>query len=318
MKKVLLEEINRINELLGTKQKINEQLATFLKGLVPALRNDFLDAARTVFSGKLINKIDDLTEVEIAQVLKSSAAKMIRRNIFAEITNDLMMTAAKFSQKTSLELMQDLRTLGVKDPDFAAAYLKRFAKDNAVDTADKKYASVLASGGGPAPQPLPATGGRKKVDVDVDMTKKSSSEIADEIGKKYGKDRVQEFVDKLNVVGVDEQTKKIFLVDFKNYHDWTSTMLIAEFEEIKNQMSKNQLKSFNRILNFLGIKNLTIKGTSKTVLIIVVIMLGIWIIKNVNKVTGTSDELEKMNPFKGGESTDDSGDSEEGGGTEIN
>jgi hypothetical protein len=150
MKQALLEELNRINELLGTKQKINEQLSAFLKGLVPALRNDFLDAARTVFSGKLINKIDDLTEVEIAQVLKSSAAKMVRRNIFAEITNDLMMTSAKFSRKTSLELMQDLRALGVKDPDFAAAYLKRFAKDNAVDTADNKFASVLASTTPPA------------------------------------------------------------------------------------------------------------------------------------------------------------------------
>jgi len=155
MKKVLLEEINRINELLGVKQRIDEQMSAFIKGLVPALKDDFLDVARTLLKGKFIRQVDDLTETEILQVLKSSAAKILRRNIYAEITTDLMMTAAKFSRKTSLELMQDLRAYGVKDPDFAAAYLKKFAKDNTVDTVDKKFASIIGGGGSPTPPVKP-------------------------------------------------------------------------------------------------------------------------------------------------------------------
>jgi hypothetical protein len=155
MKKVLLEEINRINELLGVKQKIDEQMSAFIRGLVPAMKDDFLDVARTIFTSKAIRQVDDLTETEILQVLKSSAAKMLRRNIYAEITNDLMMTAAKFKSKTSRELMQDLRTYGVKDPEFAGAYLKKFAKDNNVDTADKKFASIIGGGGSPTPPAKP-------------------------------------------------------------------------------------------------------------------------------------------------------------------
>lgn len=156
MEKVLLEEINRINELLGNKQRIDEQgMGAFVKGLVPALRDDFLDIAKTLFRGRLIRQIDDLTEAEVLQVLKSSAAKVLRKNIYAEITTDLMMTAAKFSSKTSLQLMQDLRAYGVKDPDIAAAYLKNFAKNNTVDTADKKFASIIGGGAAPVPPPKP-------------------------------------------------------------------------------------------------------------------------------------------------------------------
>jgi hypothetical protein len=155
MKKILLEEINRINELLGTKQKLDEQLSAFIKSLAPTLKKDFLDTAKTLITTRTIRKIDDLTEAELLTVLKSNAAKLIRRNIYSEITSRLSMNATKFASKTSLELLQDLRTLGVKDPDFAAAYLKKFAKDNSVDTADKKFASIIGGGGSPTPPVKP-------------------------------------------------------------------------------------------------------------------------------------------------------------------
>jgi len=293
MKKILLEEINRINELLGTKQKLDEQLGAFIKSLAPALKDDFLDAARSLITTRTIRQIDDLSETELLSVLKSNAAKIIRRNIYAEITSRLSMNATKFASKTSLELLQDLRALGVKDPDLAAAYLKRFAKENSVDTADKKFASVITTN-------LPPTGGRKTVDVDVDISKKSSTEIADEMAKRYGKQQIQDFTDKLTVIGFDEKTKKMFLLDYKNYHDWTGAMLEAEYKSLKSKLSKNQEKTVNKILSYLSGKNLKNIGIS-----IFAIMVITWVLKNTDKLTGFSESLKKLNPFKGGEESEE-------------
>jgi len=289
MEKILKEEIDRINELLGTKLRIDEQIKSFVQGLISTLQDDILNIAKKMFSGRNINSISDITEDELLKVIKSQAARAVRLNLYAELTKKLLMDNTKFVAKSAYDLMQDLAKIGVKDPDIAAAYLKRFAKENSVDTFDKKFASVIGV------EKLSPTGGRK-ADLVIDMSKKNSTEIADELGKKYGKDKVQEFVNKLNVLGMDEKHKKLFLVDFKNYHDWTSLMLDTELQTIKKQMSAPQKKAFESVIS-----SLTSKGVWKKIgygsLSIITVMIAVWVIKNVNKITGTSKDVKELIPI---------------------
>jgi hypothetical protein len=54
MENNLLVEINRINEILGNKPLLNEQISTFIKSLVPALQDDILNVAKAEFK-RIIN-----------------------------------------------------------------------------------------------------------------------------------------------------------------------------------------------------------------------------------------------------------------------
>jgi hypothetical protein len=147
MENNLLVEINRINEILGTKPLLNEQISAFIKSLVPALQDDILNVAKAEFK-RVINNIGDLSDTELLYLIKTDAAKMIRRNLYTEMTNMLKMNTNKFATTSSTDLMQELGSVGVKDPLLAAKYLQNYAKAHNIDTLDKKFASTIGSQAG--------------------------------------------------------------------------------------------------------------------------------------------------------------------------
>ena len=100
MKKEVILEISRISELLGVKKQINEQISSFIKSLVPALQDDLLNVAKAEFK-RVIKSIDDLSESELQYIIKTDAAKIVRQNLYAEMTSKMVMNASKFESKTT-------------------------------------------------------------------------------------------------------------------------------------------------------------------------------------------------------------------------
>lgn len=166
MKKILLENINRINSLMGNKL-INEAgpgpFGRIVKGFQGNLVPDLLDSARVLIRPG-VNSVDDLTDDEIVKVLTSKGAKQslqsMRIQIYNTITNQMGLTTQKFSSMSSLDLIKELTMKGYS-PKTSAKILKDFAKRNNVDSIDDFF--LKSSGVGSKTSNLPSPGQGNKV-----------------------------------------------------------------------------------------------------------------------------------------------------------
>lgn len=284
MKNLLNEEIKRIFELMNVKgQLINEDWITGLLGKLGSKLAEIKPLA-TKYLSKTINTLSDLTDDDFKSLLKSlqKGEGMALKTAFIDAVSDYAgITVDQYKRMTNSKINETLILKGLS-PEEIARFKKWFKGANKVQALD----DVLPN--------------KPKIDVGVEVTKKSFQELADDLLKKFSKEEAQEFVNKINLITSDEKFKKMLLIDSERFFRMSLAELQQELTNLQNQLSKAQMNKVRTILTKIGIpvQYLTGKNVVKAVSAILALMLGGWAIKNVNKVTGTTQDLDKINPLK--------------------
>jgi len=188
MKNLILEEISRISELMGINNKlISEQWwKAIASKVVGTSLQDVINAADRVL-GKTITKLEDLTELEIKQLLKGlgkGEARTLKSAFVDAVSSEIGMTVQKFESKTVEALGDELLDAGL-DPQEASNYIKWFK-------------------GKTGAKPLEVTVDATDVAMS-DIATKTATEMIEDLSKVIGRKAASDFKSALDLLGTPEK-----------------------------------------------------------------------------------------------------------------
>ena len=152
MEKLLINEINRMKEILGLKTVVNEQLLSKIMKKFPQFSNDVLAAAKNKL-GKVVSNIEDLTVADFKALVKgekNNAISQFKKEVLNGIESELAMSPIDFASKTRQEIYDEFAQKGLDD-DIAGSYFSWYSKKHQVKTKDGFPKDKPTAGGGLAP-----------------------------------------------------------------------------------------------------------------------------------------------------------------------
>jgi hypothetical protein len=145
MNKILLNEINRMHNLMGTNNILSESVNPLVRALskLSMFENDII----TALNKRNVTKLSQVTVNDITDLIKNrKLTKEIIDSFLDTVSEEIgdVITTDIFRKSNSAELLNILSQEGI-DPFIGGMWLKRFAKKNNVDTLDRKFRSEFAT-----------------------------------------------------------------------------------------------------------------------------------------------------------------------------
>ena len=129
MKTILLEEVKRINELMGLDSNIIVETNIFTELLKRDARQSLYSLGKVL--KRQIKSVDDIVEADVTTILRSTSRAA--DEFKSMIVKAWGISADEFESKTTRELIQDLSTLGVKDGKDIIRIIKKASSDLGVE-----------------------------------------------------------------------------------------------------------------------------------------------------------------------------------------
>lgn len=157
MKTILLEEVKRINELMGLDSNIIVETNIFTELLKRDARQSLYNLGKVL--RRPLRSVDEIVEADIPTILRSTSKAA--DEFKSMIVKAWGISADEFESKTTQELIQDLSTLGVKDGKDIIRIIKKASSDLGVEP---KGGLPKPKGGGAA---SPNVGGASLKPIDI-------------------------------------------------------------------------------------------------------------------------------------------------------
>jgi hypothetical protein len=230
MKTILLEEVKRINELMGLDSNIIVETNIFTELLKR-------DARKSLFNlGKVLKRplrsVDEIVEADIPTILRSTSKAA--DEFKSMIVKAWGINADEFESKTTQELIQDLSTLGVKDGKDIIRIIKKASSDLGVEP---KGGLPKPKGGGPVSSNISVDSrigltpeNVLNKDPDLSETVSQLSQILDDAGVQIPKNKKISFLAELQkklaerMETLNKQYSKADIEDFFNDPGYAKTI----------------------------------------------------------------------------------------------